>query len=136
MAFAVTEFVSSNFESIVDKNADGTVWECTFDIVNPQCDHIELFLKYTKDASSNFTLKNEFVHEDVSGEFFGETILNLSASTIDDATLTHSEEGGWRVIVPVTKSCDKVRFVITPDVATGSDTLEIFADEIVVKPTR
>jgi len=136
MAFTTTEFVADNLESITDVNADGTEWACVYDVKNPKCEFVELLYKYTKNTSTNFTLKTEFVSKRVSGEFFGETILDTTSMTVDDATLTIDTAGSYSIRIPVGIANDKVKITITPDVAGGTDTLEIYIDELTSKSSR
>ncbi len=140
MAFAVTEMVTDNFESLTDVNSDGTLWECVFDVKSPQTDFLVLGMTYTKDASSKFNMISSFefteqLENDILiDEFFQEIILDDSSGLIFNPEFT--EEGNLRVIVPVSKTANRVKISIVADVATGSDTLVLFASEESVKGNR
>ena len=137
MTFIVTESVTDTFESITDTNADGTQWDIIYDVKAFQAEYVELFFKYTKDSSTNFTIQMSYSNKDLTAtDFYKETILDPSLLTIAPALFTQSDAGNYRIIYPVGKADDKVKITIIPDVATGSDTLVIHMVDLVVKSSR
>ncbi len=140
MAFTVTEYVSGNFESIVDVNADGTLWDLTFDIESPQTEFLAFNFNYTKQASANISISSYFETAEARNEpsladvWFQETYLTDSAST--PYTVIHATAGLSRIIVPVSKTSNRIKITIVADVATGTDSLVVFASENAPKGNR
>jgi hypothetical protein len=137
MALAITEKITDNLELIDDVNADGSLWELTYNIKNSNCEYVEILWDYTKNASTLFTIQVAFSDiNDVDGTFYKETIMDPSLLTIGAATFTEADAGPFRAIYPVGQVADKIKFIITPDVASGTDTIKVIVNELVNHGTR
>ena len=137
MTFAITESVTGTFDSITDTNADGTQWDLIYDVKAFQAEYVEFFYKYTKNASTEFTIQVSFSNKELtSTDFYKETILDPSLLTISSAVFTEADAGNFRIIYPVGKADDKVKITIIPDVASGTDTMVVHMVDLAVKSSR
>ena len=142
VAFAVTEIIADTFEEIEMTGVAGSIWDLTFNVENRQTQFLAFYFEYTQDASTNFTIQASFepieARQDAGAtlidQFYKETYLDDSSST--QYAPIHSEAGKSRIMIPVSQTTNRVKITITPDVATGADTLVCFASEVCVKGNR
>ena len=144
MVFTVSEKISGIYDDVSDTSTltDGSEWELIYDIKNPQTDFVAFCFEYTQDASSNFTIQASFesaevaddddnTFEDLIDVFYQETKLDDTTSSA--FAPAHSTAGAFRINIPVTFASNRIKLKITPDVATGSDTLICFMSELTIR---
>lgn len=131
MAFTVSELRTGTFDSITLNGGTG-YWEAEYTIKNNDSNAIALYWDYTPDTDTYLLIKSSFAHKwDDDENHYEETISNLGSKLIEDAelTLNASLSGKKRMLIQNTKSEDKLKIYIKPDLATGNGTFVIDINE-------
>lgn len=129
MTFTIS--LKDSAETDVTVSAGATELTAYFDVENVQTDYVIMFYEYVKDVSTNFDIDISIDTKDYS-DYYQETVIDFSSAVIQPATITHSDAGNFKLVIPVTKDADNLRVVFTPDTMTGSDTLTVFFRENIV----
>lgn len=138
--FTVTEKIADTFVSVTNVGGTGAQWDLVFDIKDRKCDFVVFYFELTKDAASKFNFQAAFephdslTEDDLEGEFYKETFLD--SSSCEPYNPEHTEDGKYRVIIPVSQTSTKIKLSIVPDVETGDDTLVCHMEENVTKGNR